>query len=49
MNLWEFQGLFKPVASHTSGQEFDGYLASMGRVVANVSRVVVLRTDASAL
>lgn len=41
-NRWKYQGLFKPVASYTSGVEFDNYVAGSGRPPAEVSRVVVL-------
>jgi hypothetical protein len=46
-NRWEYQGLFRPVSSHTSGPEFDGYVKNSGRPSAEVSRVVVLKAVAS--
>jgi hypothetical protein len=42
VNRWEYQGLFRPTTSHTSGPKFDGFVAGSGRPVAEVSRVVVL-------
>ena len=44
VNRWEYQGLFKPAGSYTSGPEFNGYVAGSGRPPAEVSRVVVLNT-----
>jgi hypothetical protein len=40
VNRWEFQGLFRPIRSHTSGPDFDRLLANSGRPRHQVTRVV---------
>ena len=41
-NRWEYQGTLKVVASHSSGPEFDAFVAGSGRNPSNVSRVIQL-------
>jgi hypothetical protein len=42
VNRWEYQGLFRPTASYTSGPQFNSFVAGSGRPMAQVSRVVLL-------
>ena len=42
VNRWEYQGLFKAVASYTSGPEFDVCVSGSGRPPPEVSRAVLL-------
>lgn len=48
VNRWEYQGRFKPVASFTSGSEFQRLVTGSGRAPEEVSRVVVLEAAANA-
>lgn len=46
VNRWEYRGLFKPGASHTSGSEFLARVIESGRPVADVSRVIIMEAVA---
>lgn len=41
-NRWEYAGIYRPVASYTSGPEFESRLAGSGRDRSDVSRVIVM-------
>lgn len=43
VNRWEYQGLFRSVASYTSGAQFNEHVTNSGRPAAGVSRVVLLQ------
>ena len=42
VNRWEYQGLFRPTESFTSGPQLRQYIADSGRHMNDVSRVVLL-------
>ncbi len=41
-NRWEYQGMFKVIASHSFGQQFDALIAGSGRNPADVSLAIQL-------
>lgn len=41
-NRWEYVGIYRPVASYTSGPDFERAIAASGRDRSDVSRVIVM-------
>jgi hypothetical protein len=48
VNRWEYQGLFKPARSYTSGPELESHVQRAGRPRAEVTRVVIMEVVADA-
>lgn len=48
VNRWEYQGLYVPQATYTSGTQFNQHVADSGRPAGDVSRVVLLQPSAHA-
>jgi len=46
-NRWEYQGMFKVIASHFFGQQFDALIAGSGRNPADVSLAIQLTISPS--